>query len=127
MMNQLRDLVRRHIAEELNRAEFRRQLAARFFAATDRNPELSGLYDAIESAFSALDRGYIDERVFRHHLAQLVPVVVGSNVVLSFNQVASNPANVARVLSFSANRVSSLSGPVPANRAFLGELVELEG
>lgn len=124
MVSQLRVLVRRHIAGEINRSEFRREFVSRFFSEADRNPELSGLYEAVDSAFSALDHGYLDENAFRNHLAQLAQVVYGTNVVLSIQSVASTPVNVARLVSFSANDVSSLSALAPANVALLGEFVE---
>jgi hypothetical protein len=72
MLNQLRDLIRRYIANEIRRDEFRQAFVREFSPAADNNAALSGLYDQIESAFSALDNAVVNEDQFREYLHQSV-------------------------------------------------------
>jgi len=135
MLNQLRDLVRRYIAGEIGRDEFRRVFVREFSAIADNNAGLSRVYDHVESAFSALDNGIVAEDQFREYLHQFAPpVLLGRNVVvyLRADQIR-NQGNVGRIYQFAANQVSSLSVASSMNsnvntnvsgRRF-GELVEL--
>ena len=67
MVNQLRQLVRRFIAGQVQYGPFRNEFV-RFMAASDVDANVEALFNNIEAACSALDHGFISEANLRARL-----------------------------------------------------------
>jgi len=74
MVNQLRDLTRRYLANEIAYAEFRREFVREFSAAADADSLVESLFNAIESACAAFEHRHLpDEVAFKVRLSAIVP------------------------------------------------------